>query len=294
MCSKAIPPFYAHQIVMRVVILALNMKNHHRELASTLLSRCHTAGLLSEDQMEDGFLRLVWRLHDLVLDTPDAATLLATFVARAIADESLSDAFVERLPLTLVSHGSLGGSFASKLALYRTSSHAPRKHPGKCWGVAGKMSVPDLKAAIREILAEYFSCGDVAECMKSLRELEAPYFLHELVAKAVVISLDYGTAGQLKAHLLLQTATEEGLVTPTQVAQGVERVMDSLHDLVIDVPTAPILVARFLFQAFEDGWASRDLLEQRKGGPWGENFSHGKTTSARKAADAELARLFAL
>merc|ERR1711937_509900 len=123
----------------------------------------------------------------------------------------------------------------------------------------------------KDILREYFAENDVDECLKSVQDLEAPHFMHELVSKAIIMSLDHGTSGQLRAHQLLQTANELGIVTPTQVAQGVERVLASLHDIVIDVPKAPEMVARFLFQAFEDGWASRDILDQRKGGPWGEN-----------------------
>jgi len=292
--GPAIPPHYGHQIVMRVVILALNMKNRERELASALLARCNQSGLLSEEQMQDGFLRLVWRLPDLVLDTPDAATLLAVFAARAISDDSLSPDFLSAVPKSMLKEGSLGAAFAAKLTIYRSKQHQHFKTPGKVWGVAGNKSVSELKSAIREILSEFFACGDVNECLKSIRELEAPYFLHEIVSKAIVISLDHGTPGQLRAHLLLQTATEQGLVTGSQVAQGLERVLNSLHDVVIDVPSAPVLVARFLFQAFEDGWASRDLLEERKGGPWGENFSRGKQDASKKATYAELARLEAL
>jgi hypothetical protein len=212
-------------------------------------------------------------------------------VSRAISDEGLHESFLDGVPESLVLDGTLGGQFASKVALYRSPHHAHSKNPGKCWGVAGSTSVVELKAAIRESLGEYFATADVAECIQSVRELEAPYFLHELVSKAIIISLDHGVQGMRKAHLLLQTACEEGFVTPSQVTQGLERVLDSLHDVVIDVPTAPQLVARFLFQAFEDGWATRDMLEERKGGPWGEAFSHGNKSRAKKAALAELAKM---
>lgn len=166
------------------------------------------------------------------------------------------------------------------------------RNPAYIWG-AGK-TIDELKKAIRGILDEFFLSGDVAECLASSKELEAPFFLHELVAKAIIIALDHGTPGQLRAHLLLSTAADQGLITPTQVVQGLERVLDSLKETIKDVPNAPVLVARFLFQAFEDGWASRDLLDERKGGPWGEAFSHGDMDPAKKAAYAELARLESL
>ena len=37
---------------------------------------------MASDQLEDGIIRLLFRLHDLVLDTPDAPSLLAQFVQR--------------------------------------------------------------------------------------------------------------------------------------------------------------------------------------------------------------------
>jgi len=288
-------PHCGHEIVKQVIILALNMKNRERELASKLLAVAHDTGLVPKDQIEDGFIRLVWRLDDLVLDTPDAPTMLAQFAARAIADGILPEFanFVRQVPELLLDEGSLGGDFASKLRLYRSKHNVHFKHPEDMWG-AGCKPVDALKASIRAILGDFFATGDVAECLKSVQELEAPHFLHELVSKSIIISLDHGTPGQLRAHLLLQTAAEQGLLTPTQVAQGLERVLNSLHDIVIDVPNAPVLVARFLFQAFEDGWASRELLDERKGGPWGEAFSRGDMPKAKKAAYEELARLAAL
>jgi len=295
-CLQAVVlPHYGHTLVIQVVTLALNMKNRERELASTLLATCHRSGLLSEEQIEDGFVRLIWRLNDLVLDTPESPALLAQFVVRGIADGVLDVGFLKHggVPDSLVQEGSLGGEFATKLQLYQSKSHMHSKNPANIWG-AGK-SVDELKVAVRGILDDFFASGDVDEALAGVKELEAPFFLHEMVSKAIIISLDHGTQGQLKAQLLLATAAEQtGLVTPTQVVQGIERVLDSLEETVKDVPNAPTLVARFLFQAFEDGWASRDLLEQRKGGPWGEAFSHGDVKPAKRAAYTELARLESL
>jgi len=283
---------YTHEIVKRVITIALNMKHRECELASRLLAACFQRGIIAEDQMQDGFVRLISRLDDLVLDTPEAAHYMAQFCARAIADGCLGENFLEEIGPQLTKEGTLGGKFASKLRLYRKEGHAYLRNPENIWG-AGVKSVDVLKSAIRDILSEFFASGDVIECLKSVADLQAPYFLHELVSKAIIISMDHGTPGQLKAHLLLQAATEQNVVTPSQVAQGIERVLSSLQDLIIDVPNATLLVARFLFQAFEDGWASRDTIEH-KGGAWGENFSHGDVSPAQKAAIAEIARLESL
>jgi len=283
-------PHFGHEVVKKAIVLALNMKNRERELVSQLLVKLFTSGMLSEEQMADGFIRLIARLGDLCLDTPDAVTLLAQFTARAVADECLTASFVEGgIPAVLIAADTQGADFVKKFRVTMTSA-AFKRDPSNVWGASSK-SVEKLKMAVKEILREYFVAGDVEQCLQSVRDLEASHFLHELVSKAILISLDYGTQGQLRAHVLLQTATEQGLVTPTQVAQGLERILNSMEDIVIDVPTAPVLVGRFLFQAFEDGWASRDLLDERKGGPWGEHFARGEDAPSKKAALAELARL---
>lgn len=53
--------------------------------------------VISPEQMQKGFQNLVQAADDLQIDVPDAADLIATFVARAVVDDILPPAFVEKL-----------------------------------------------------------------------------------------------------------------------------------------------------------------------------------------------------
>lgn len=50
------------------------------------------------EQMQKGFLALVQSVDDLRMDVPEAPQLIATFVARAVVDDILPPAFVDKLP----------------------------------------------------------------------------------------------------------------------------------------------------------------------------------------------------
>ena len=48
--------------------------------------------------MQKGFLSIVAAVDDLQIDVPDAPDLVASFVARAVVDDILPPAFVNKLP----------------------------------------------------------------------------------------------------------------------------------------------------------------------------------------------------
>lgn len=64
--------------------------------------------VISPEQMQKGFLSLVQSVSDLQIDVPEAPDLIATFVARAVVDDILPPAFVDKLP-----SGPCVGLFAS-------------------------------------------------------------------------------------------------------------------------------------------------------------------------------------
>jgi programmed cell death protein 4 len=56
------------------------------------------AQVIQPDQMQKGFLNVVSAVEDLQIDVPEAPDLVANFVARAVVDDILPPAFVDRLP----------------------------------------------------------------------------------------------------------------------------------------------------------------------------------------------------
>ena len=139
--------------------------------------------LIVSHLMISAFDYLLKNLEDLVLDTPDAPTILGNFMARAIADDCIPPKFI------LSYKGNVCSEMAGK-ALCRADTLLNMKHGlvrlDNVWGVGGGLR--PVKYLIKQIillLKEYLCSGDIEEASRCLRELEVPHFHHELVYEVI-------------------------------------------------------------------------------------------------------------
>merc|ERR550537_2010687 len=91
----------APELVKRALLLALDRKQRDREQVSRLLAALCQRGVLASSQVEAGFALLLKDddyLADLLLDSPEALTALAQFVARAVVDSALPASFLSPDP----------------------------------------------------------------------------------------------------------------------------------------------------------------------------------------------------
>ena len=123
----------------------------------------------------------------MVLDTPDAPTILGNFMARAIADDCIPPKFI------LSYKGHVEDELSGK-ALCRADTLLNMKHGlvrlDNVWGVGGGLR--PVKYLIKQIvllLKEYLCSGDIEEASRCLRELEVPHFHHELVYEVIISDL---------------------------------------------------------------------------------------------------------
>ncbi len=118
-------------------------------------------------------------MPDLVLDTPDAATILGKFMARAVADDCIPPKFLHSYK------GHVDTEVAAS-SLLHGDTLLSMKHGmvrlDNVWGVGG--GIRPVKYLIKQIvllLKEYLCSGDTEEAQRCLTELEVPHFHHELV-----------------------------------------------------------------------------------------------------------------
>lgn len=113
-------------------------------------------------------------------------------------------------------------------------------------------------AARREIsllLGEYLIGGDVAEATRCTRELESPYYLHELVKQAIVATVDKLPAERKLVMDLFQHLYTEQVLRGNQILQGFERTLERMDDLTLDVPNAlAVFREGFVTPAITAGW----------------------------------------
>lgn len=119
-------------------------------------------------------------------------------------------------------------------------------------GVGGAgITLAEFKAAITPVLDEYFECEDVAECQRSVTELNAPFFHFELVKRAMTMSMDKRDRERELTSKLLSALYGKTL-TMEQIGKGFERLFELYTELVKDIPDAVKLIAQFLARAVVD------------------------------------------
>ncbi|EEC06780.1 programmed cell death protein 4 [Ixodes scapularis] len=246
-------------LVCLAVSLAMERKPSHREMTSVLLSDMY-GRILAESDFETGFQLLFKSLPDLVLDTPDATTVLGNFLARAVADDCLPPKYVqlnfEETDCTL-----------ARQTLQHASTLLSMKHGlvrlDNVWGMGGGMRpVKYLVKKIQMLLKEYLCSGDVNEAIRCLQDLEVPHFHHELVYEAVVMVIeDMGDMAMELMCKLLRTLDASVIVTPEQMKRGFDRVFQEMPDICIDVPAAYTVLEKFVTKCTGSGFLSREIAK---------------------------------
>lgn len=160
------------------VEIAMEHKQSHREMTSVLLSDLYGRCITSKDIVR-GFDVLLEDLPDLILDTPEATTVLGNFIARAVADDCIPPRYVTH------PEGTPTNEFA-RAALTHANTHLCMQtgwaHLDDVWGVGGALRpVKNITKQMNLLLQEYLMSRDIPEAHRCIQQLEVPHFHHELV-----------------------------------------------------------------------------------------------------------------
>jgi len=248
------------KVIVIAVEAAMDHKPSHREMTSVLISEL-AEELIPPEDVAKGFEILLGNLSDLILDAPDAPTILGNFIARAVADDSLSivnvhtwkDTAFNEFARTAIGHAEV--LLVDKIGILRLNN---------VWGVGGgAQPVKALSRRIYMLLKEFLSSNDATEAARCLRELEVPHFHHELVYEAIVMALEsMQETDEESICRLLKSLSNSCLVTPDQMQRGFFRVFEDLPDICIDVPAAYSLLDRFVSKAQQHGFVSEEVVRQ--------------------------------
>ncbi|MDA9097543.1 hypothetical protein N9L76_01265 [bacterium] len=249
-------PLYQHYFVKRLVTLAMDRGNREKEAAAVLLSRLYPSHL-DVEQIQRGFERLLESVDDLALDVPSASSDLAMFIARAVVDDILPPKFID---VTL--EGLLPGLRQAEKAaetIDLAHGHLSDRHCTervlRAWGDPEKSPIDAAKAAIQDLLSEYLVNGDVSEARTCLHALNARYFHHELVKRALVLCIEAAPGNETAPRLLglLKVLADSGEVAAGQMEVGFSRMTDVVVDLKLDVPNAEERLDGLKLMAKEEG-----------------------------------------
>ncbi|GAB4851036.1 Peptide chain release factor 1, mitochondrial [Ancistrocladus abbreviatus] len=244
--------------IKRLVSMAMDRHGKEKEMASVLLSALY-ADVINPAHISQGFILLLESVDDLSVDIPDAFNVLALFIARAVVDDILPPAFIKKVQKTLPE-----SSQGIKVIQIAEKSYLSAPHHAELverkWGGSTHLTVEEVKKKIADLLREYVESGDAVEACRCIRELGVSFFHHEVVKRALVLAMDIRTAEPLIMKLFKE-ASEEGLISTSQMAKGFSRLEDSLDDLSLDIPSAKSLYQSLVPRGISEGWLDPSFLK---------------------------------
>merc|ERR1712157_485326 len=181
-------------------------------------------------------------------DVPEAKTMAANFLARAVVDEVLPPAFLSeqnnKRPGDVVIEKSIS-------LLSREHCTARLEH---VWGPGDGRPVAELKIEMDQILQEYLLSRELDECARCVKELDSAHYMHELVKRGVKIAMEGDGKDSNTQHekpaidamaALFGFLVKNAIISEYQVSKGIDRLHRILDDLKLDVPAAPTLLKDF-------------------------------------------------
>jgi len=238
---------FHYEVVKRAISQAIDRNNRERELVSRLISEGYPHVLRSGDIMK-GFKRLFEIVEELQLDVPKANEYLSTFLARCIIDEVIPPIFLQDPRVSQIS-GEIVEDAKKKLS---------RSHAGaileRSWGPGDGRPVEELKEAMDQLLEEFIDSRNLDEALRCVRELDCPYFLHELVKRGVRLVLSKEDQDRLLMSSLFEYLYSKEVISSNQIRLGFNKLFEIVEDLKLDVPRTPEFLEGFKQRAISSGY----------------------------------------
>ncbi|CAM9831660.1 unnamed protein product, partial [Hapterophycus canaliculatus] len=103
-------------------------------------------------------------------------------------------------------------------------------------GVSGPLhTLPEFKRRLKTIIEEYFLSEDIAEVLRSVKELKSPAYHYEIVKRGINMSLDAKDHERELVSKLLSEAYPD-VLSSREVCKGFERLFEMIDDIQLDAP----------------------------------------------------------
>ncbi|KAK1382280.1 MA3 DOMAIN-CONTAINING TRANSLATION REGULATORY FACTOR 2 [Heracleum sosnowskyi] len=251
-------PNFNYYFVKKLVSMAMDRHDKEKEMTAILLSSLY-ADVIDPPQVYKGFSKLVEAADDLIVDIPDTVDVLALFIARAVVDDILPPAFLKK-KLESLPKDSKGIDVIKRAEKGYLSAPLHAEIIERRWGGSKNKTVEDVKAQINNLLTEYVVSGDKKEACRCIKDLNVPFFYHEIVKRAIIMAMERPQAeGRLLD--LLNTAADECLINSSQISKGFSRIIDTVDDLSLDIPNATEKLQSIISKAASEGWVCASSLK---------------------------------
>ncbi|XP_074284340.1 MA3 DOMAIN-CONTAINING TRANSLATION REGULATORY FACTOR 2 isoform X2 [Silene latifolia] len=251
-------PNYDYYFVKKLVSTAMDRHDKQKEMVAVLLSSLY-ADVINPAQIYKGFTKLVECVDDLAVDIPDAVDILSIFIARAIVDDILPPIFLKK-HLEKMSKQSKGIEVLIRTEKCYLSAPYHSELIENKWGGDKNKTVEDVKGKISNLLREYIVNYDKKEAFRCIKELNIPFFHHEIIKRALIIAMERRQAEGEILNLLKMVA-QENLINSSQISKGFNRLIDTIDDLSLDIPNARKILQSLISKCSSEGWLSASSLK---------------------------------
>jgi len=201
-------------------------KQEHFPATRTLLMHLRSTGTVSKIQLESAFRRLFHRLNELSMINQNAYIILVDFGEYCVARNLMDEEFLNQLKKQT--------EFA--------------KDPQR---------IERLKKHICEIIAEFFSSGDIDEAIRCISEMDTPFYNHEVVKRIISIAFDKGNRERELTSLFLAKCVGDGdnddyPIPRKNCELGFIILLQRVEGLYKDVPDVLELLSSFIGRAIID------------------------------------------
>ncbi|KAL5703543.1 MA3 DOMAIN-CONTAINING TRANSLATION REGULATORY FACTOR 2 [Ranunculus cassubicifolius] len=251
-------PGYNFYFVKKLLSIAMDRHDKEKEMAALLLSSLY-ANVIDPPQIYKGFSKLIDAADDLFVDIPDTVDVLALFIARAVVDDILPPAFLKR-KMETVPEDSKGAEVLVRAEKGYLSAPLHAEIIERKWSSCKNKSVDEVKARIKNLLIEYVSSGDKMEAFRCIKDLQVPFYHHEIVKRALIMAMENRQSEDILLEFLKE-ASAEGVINSSQMTKGFGRLIDMVDDLSLDILSARELLRSLISKAASEGWLCASSLK---------------------------------
>eukprot|EP00485_Elphidium_margaritaceum_P012913 CAMPEP_0202706326 /NCGR_PEP_ID=MMETSP1385-20130828/18757_1 /ASSEMBLY_ACC=CAM_ASM_000861 /TAXON_ID=933848 /ORGANISM="Elphidium margaritaceum" /LENGTH=789 /DNA_ID=CAMNT_0049364767 /DNA_START=36 /DNA_END=2402 /DNA_ORIENTATION=- len=224
------PNFFNQVPKLLLWTVIASKKQEHFPATRNLMLHLRSTETVSKVQLESAFRRLFHRLNELSMLNSNAYIILVDFGEYCVARNLLDDECLSQLKKQT--------EFA--------------KDPQR---------IERLKKHIQEIVAEFFTSGDIDEAVRCTSEMDTPFYTHEVVKRIVSTALDKGNRErELTSQFLAKGVGDVVPKDPNTVFPiprkncelGFIILLQRVEDLYKDVPDVLELLSSFVGRAIVD------------------------------------------
>ncbi|KAL7542139.1 hypothetical protein ACHAXR_011559, partial [Thalassiosira sp. AJA248-18] len=124
------------------------------------------------------------------------------------------------------------------------------------------LTLSEFKIRVSDAVREYFDSSDADEVVRCIDEMKCRDYHAEVVKRAISLGLDEGPRERELVSRLLACLHPNPL-TDEEMEMGFEVLLDSIDDLVIDIPDAKAMVGSFVARAVVDEVLAPAFLSNR-------------------------------